>query len=143
MRTLLILLSALGILASVLLAGYALMGVLQAFMPPRSVDTYTIRGSGEVALLGLVVGLVAAGLFVTNAALFRSVRGRRPLARKNAVRILAAVDLIVALASLTLGAVSWLLAAVVFAVFAAKGVLTLFWAASASTAGASRPTSAA
>ena len=137
MRTLLILLSALGILFSFLLGGYALLGVLQAFMPPRFVDTYTIRGSGAVALLGLVVGLLAAGLFVTNAALLRSVRGRRPLARKNAVRILAAVDLIAALASLALGVVSWLLAAVVFTVFAAKGVLTLFWAASAPTAGAS------
>lgn len=142
LRTLLMLLSALGILASILLGGYALLGVVQAFMPPRLVDTHAIGGSGEIALLSLVVGLFAAGLFMTNTALFRSVRGQRPLGRKNAVRLLGGVDLVVALVSLALGAVSWLLAVVVFAIFAGKGVLTLLWAASAPTAGSSGPSSA-
>ena len=84
MQALLILLSAIAILAAVFLGGCALLGVLQAFMPPRFADTHQVGGDGTIALISLVGGLVAAGLFVTGIALFRSVRGRRPPARKTA-----------------------------------------------------------
>jgi|694.fasta_scaffold126733_3 hypothetical protein len=128
MRPLLIVLSAIAILAAVFLGGCAVLGVVQVFLPPRPAFTYAVRGDGVVAFFSLIGGFVAIGLLVTNVALFRSVRGGLPLGREAAVRFVAGLDLVVAVVSLLLAAVSWPFA-VVFATFAAKGFFTLRWAA--------------
>jgi hypothetical protein len=99
----------------------------------------------DIAWISAGVGLVAAAVLAANIWILRSLLGRRvPRGRslsKGVVVILALLDLSAALLSVGLVSleVPWLLAAVVFAAFAAKGVLTLRWVASAPAAGSSGP----
>jgi hypothetical protein len=96
------------------------------------------------------VGLVAAVVLAANIWILSLLLGRRgPRGRslsKGVVLMLALVDIGAALLSLGLvgvfgglGEVSGLLGVVVFAAFAAKGLLTVRWAASGPTAGSSGP----
>lgn len=140
MRALLILLTLTVILAALFCGGCSVFAVGDFLRNgPRMYFDET------AAWISAGVGLVAVAVLAANLWMLRSLLGRRvPRGRslsKGVVVILALLDLGAAL--LSVGFVSlevpWLLAAVVFAAFAAKGVLTLRWVASVQAAGSSGP----
>jgi hypothetical protein len=138
MRSLLILLTLAVILAALFCGGCSVLTVGDfLWHGPRMYFDET------AAWITAGVGLVAAAVLAANMWMLRSLLGRRVprggSLSKGVVLTLALIDLGAALLSIGLVEVSWLLAAAVFAAFAAKGLLTLRWAASAPTAGASGP----
>lgn len=140
MRALLILLTLTVILVALFCGGCSVMAV----------GDFLWNGPGmyfdeTVAWIVAGVGLVAAAVLAANLWMLRALlkiqvpRGR--WMSKGVLLILTLLDLGAALLSVGLVSleVSWLLAAVVFAAFAAKGVLTLRWVASAPAVGSSGP----
>ncbi len=143
MRALLILLTLTVILAALFCGGCSVFAVGN-FLWHGPVGEYPGM-QRDIAWISAGVGLVAAAVLAANIWILRSLLGRRvPRGRslsKGVVVILALLDLGAALLSVGLVSleVPWLLAAAVFAAFAAKGVLTLRWVASAPAAGSSGP----
>lgn len=138
MKVLLIILTLAVILAALLCGGCSLMWVGDFLWHGRR-----MYFDETAAWITAGVGLVAAAVLAANMWILRSLLGRRvPRGRslsKGVVLTLALADLVAALLSVVLVEASWLLAAVVFAAFAAKGLLTLRWAGLAPAAGSSRP----
>ena len=141
MRAVLILLTLTVILAALFCGGCSLWAVGD-FLWNGPVGMYPGL-QRDIAWISAGAGLVAVAVLAANIWMLRSLLGRRvPRGRslsKGVVLTLALVDLVAALLSVVLVEVSGLLAVVVFAAFAAKGLLTLLWAASAPPAGSSRP----
>jgi hypothetical protein len=148
MRALLILLTLTVVLVALFSGGCSVMAVGDfLWNGPRMYFDETV--AWIVAGVGLVAAAVlAANLWMLRALLKMQVpRGR--WMSKGVLLVLTLLDLGAALLSVGLLSlygsdsyeVGWLLAAVVFVAFAAKGVLTLRWVASAPAAGSSGPPS--
>lgn len=141
MRSLLILLTLTAILAALFCGGCSVIAVGN-FLWHGPVGMYPGM-QRDIAWISAGVGLVAAVVLAANIWMLRSLLGRRiprgGSLSKGVVLTLALVDLVAALLSVVLVVVlvetSGLLAVVVFAAFAAKGLLTLLWAASTPQAG--------
>jgi hypothetical protein len=145
MRSLLILLTLAMILAALFCGGCSVFAVGN-FLWHGPVGMYPGM-QRYIAWISAGVGLVAAVVLAANIWMLRLLFGRRgPRGRslsKGVVLTLALVDLVAALLSVVLVVVlvetSGLLAAAMFVAFAAKGLLTLRWAAAVPPVGSSRP----